>query len=147
MFYSLCGSAIFIVFIVVCFHSEIKRICNCVIPTRKNHPEIAYTKNPEQITIGRQTLNPMERSSQNRDGQATEIPLNNPAISKKKKGAVASNGPECPIPTAQSIVPGGLTDKAKTTNLKSTSDPASAETGKRGSVRFMFPNVKRQEKL
>ena len=31
MFYSLCGSAIFIVFIVVCFHSEMKRICNYII--------------------------------------------------------------------------------------------------------------------
>ena len=60
----------------------------------------------------------MERSSQNRDGQAAEIPLNNPAISKKKKGAVASNVPECPMSAAQTIVPCVPTEKAKTTNLK-----------------------------
>ena len=134
-------------FIIICFHSEVRKICNCVFPNRKYHPEIAYSKNPEQITIGRQALTPMERSSQNRDGQASELPLNNPVISKKKKGAAANNVQECPTSAAQTIVPCAPTEKAKTTNIKSTSDPASVETGKRGTVRFVFPNVKRQEKL
>ena len=87
-----------------------------------------------------------ERSFRNRGGQEAELPPNNPDISEEKKVASADKVPECQTSAAQIIVPCAPIHKAKTTNIKSTCDLASAETRKKGAVRFVFPNVKRQEK-
>ena len=146
-FYSLLGVAIFLMFIITCFHSEIRKICACIIPARKFQPEIAYRKDPEQLIISQQALTPIERSIENRDGQHSELPHNDPVISKKRKEAAADQILKCPGPAAQTPELCAPTGKVKTTNIKNTSDSAPAETTRRGTVRFAFPKVKRQEKL
>ena len=144
-FYTLVGSAIFIIFIVVCFHSEIKRICDCMIPKRKFRPEITYKADPEQIIIAQQSVTPTERSFKNRGGQERKLPPNDPNIPEEKKGVSADKVPGCPT-SAENTVPGAPTPILKTTNIKSTCDLASTETRKKGAVRWVFPDVKRQEK-
>ena len=145
-FYSLMGVAIFLMFIITCFHSEIRKICACMIPARQFQPEIVYRKDPEQLIISQQALTPIERSIENRDGQQSELPPNDPIISRKMKGAAADQILKCPGPAAQTPVLCAPTGKVKTTNIKNISDSASAETARKGTVRFAFPNVKRQEK-
>ena len=139
-FYTLMGGAIFIIFLVVCFHSEIRKCCDCLTPRRKFLPEITYKKDPEQVVISQEAMTLAERSFKNRDKLEGESLPNIPEIVVKKKAVCTDN-----IPTGRASAGTCAPNKAKTTNIE-ICDLASAETRKIGSVRFLFPKAKGQEK-
>ena len=104
-------------------------------------PEITYKKDPEQIIISQEAVTLTERSSKNRGRPEGELLPSIPDISVEKKAVSTDNMPNG-LASAGTCAP---THKAKTTHIE-ICDLASAETRKKGSVRFLFPNAKRQEK-
>ena len=125
-FYGLLAGAIFIMFIITCFISEIRRLCACILPVKQYQPEVAYRKDPEQLIISQQALTPVERSSENRDKRQSELPHIDPVRPSTCKGAAADQILKCPGPAAHTPELCAPTEGVKTTNIKNTSDSAPA---------------------
>ena len=132
------GVAIFTIFIILCFHNEIRKCCDCLTPRRKFLPDITYKADPEQIIISQEALTLAERSSKNRVRSEGELL---PSIPVEKKATSADNKPNG-LTSAGTC---GPKHKVKTTRSE-TCDLASAVPKKKSSVRFLFPSAKRQEK-
>ena len=91
-------------------------------------------------------MTPLDRSSKNRDKSQSELSHTDPVGPSTCKGAAVDQILKCPglvAHTPELFVP---TEGVKTTNIKNTSDSAPAETTKKKTLRFVFPNVKGQGK-
>ena len=98
------------------------------------------------MIISQEALTPVERSSENRDKRQSELPHIDPVRPSTFKGAAVDQILKCPGPAAHTPELFAPTEGVKTTNIKNTSDSAPAETTKKKTLRFVFPNVKGQGK-